>query len=383
MPGVSIVALIGAAVAGLVGLIAKIPEPILRSSNLLIFNPDRYHGDDKTHRFFEGWYYKFVQEQLDQPLSMAVVPGVFLGETPDSFRDSCVIFVTINGEMQHYFRFAMDEFIQAAPNEDFFIQIGDNKFTHHGVSLNLYSREGDDANLTLAGNLTFSSLSPWPVSFFNLGAMGPVGWMPSLECTHGIMSFDHILHGSLGINGKEVSMDNGRGYTEKDFGRAFPSLWIWLQTNSFRNNPGTSVFLSMARIPTPFFGLEFPGFTAAVWHQNKLIPFATYTGAKFEDIRIEKDELYIAINKRKGYRVELTVDRRAPHVTLYAPANFTRMEPTVDEALHASVHMRLFHDGELILDDIGYYAGLEVHRNVEWLVDNMCGKDGANKVLCL
>jgi hypothetical protein len=59
----------------------------------------------------------------------------------------------------------------------------------------------------------------------------------------------------LTLDGKEESMNNGRGYTEKDHGSSFPSLWIWLQTNSFPQNPGTSVFASVARISTPFFGL--------------------------------------------------------------------------------------------------------------------------------
>jgi hypothetical protein len=99
--------------------------------------------------------------------------------------------------------------------------------------------------------------------------MGPVGWMPGLECTHGILSFDHELSGNLtltttasnkknatttsssaGGSTEIISMNGGRGYTEKDFGRSFPSLWVWIQTNNFRNNPGTSLFVSIARIPS-------------------------------------------------------------------------------------------------------------------------------------
>jgi tocopherol cyclase len=313
---------------------------------------------------------------------MAVVPGIFMGNTSDSLESHAFVFVTVDGEVQHYFRFNVDEFHYAQPDEDYYIQVGDNKFTHEGISLNLIPREGDDANLTLQGNLSFSDVSPWPVSLFNLGAMGPVGWMPFLECTHGVLSFDHVLHGALTLNGEEQSFDNGRGYTEKDHGSSFPSLWIWLQTNSFPKNPGTSVFVSMARIPTPFFGLEFPGFMAAVWHEKQLIPFATYTGAKFEALRIEPDELCIEMSGG-GYRIELRVDRRVPHVMLYAPVNFTRMEPFVNEALHARVHMRLFKNGELLVDDVGEHAGLEVHKDVEYLVDNICGKPTANKLICL
>ena len=183
-------------------------------------------------------------------------------------------------------------------------------------------------------------------------------------------------------------MDEGRGYTEKDYGRSFPTLWVWIQTNSFRKNHGTSLFVSIARIPTPLFGLEFPGFTAAIWHNGSLIPFATWSGAKFEDLKISKDQVYIAMRSSSrhhyDYRVEIIVDRNAPEVLLYAPMNFTKMEPFVKESLRATVHVRLFSGyGEVIMDDIGDYAGLEVHGDVEWLANNLCGKKTANRLICL
>jgi len=304
----------------------------------------------------------------------------------------------VNGERQHYYRFDTSEFSYANGKEEYYIQVANNLFTHSGVSLNLRPRDNDDASLTLTGNLTFTNHSPWPVSLTRLGAMGPVGWIPGLECTHGLLSFDHVLHGSLTLSSTSsvgeqilnessvVTFDNGRGYTEKDFGRSFPSLWIWLQTNSFRNYPGTSLFVSIARLP--LFSQEFPGFTAALWHNSQLIPFTTWSGAKFEDIRVSKDEVHLSMRsskRRPAYRLELTVDRQnVPEVLLYAPVNFTSMQPFVNEALQAKVHMRLFNsNGDILLDDIGDYAGLEVHGNVQFLVDNVCGKETANKFICL
>ena len=374
-------------------------ETILRSTGLLKFQPDKYQGARRNKRYFEGWYYKFVSDtdSDDKVMSMAVVPGIFYGNTSNSSESHAFIFVTVNGERQHYYRFDTSEFSYAKGKEEYYIQVADNLFTHSGVSLNLQPRENDDASLTLTGNLTFTYFSPWPVSLTRLGAMGPVGWIPGLECTHGLLSFDHVLDGSLTLStGEEeestsvsssvVTFDNGRGYTEKDFGRSFPSLWIWLQTNSFRNNPGTSLFVSIARLP--LFGQEFPGFTAALWHNSQLIPFTTWSGAKFEDIRVSEDEVYIVMKsskRRPSYRLELTVDRRnVPEVLLYAPVNFTSMQPFVSEALQAKVHMRLFNsNGDILVDDVGDFAGLEVHGDVQWLVDNVCGKETANKFICL
>lgn len=269
--------------------------------------------------------------------------------------------------------------------------------------MNVHPTGKDDATVVLRGNLTFHNPSPWPVSLFHLGAMGPVGWMPGLECTHGVLSFDHEIRGSLTLSTKDdvnpnedttISMDGGRGYTEKDHGRSFPSIWVWVQTNSFRNNPGTSLFVSIAKIPTPL-GWEFPGFTAAIWHNGTLLPFATWSGAKFEEFIVSDDEVYIVmrsskkigrIKKKPDYHVEITVDRRhVPEVLLYAPVNFTRMQPFVWEALQASVHLRLtnYRSGEVIIDDVGGYAGLEVHGNVQWLVESVCGRVNANPLICL
>ena len=60
------------------------------------------------------------------------------------------------------------------------------------------------------------------------------------------------------------------------------------------------------------------------------------------------------------------------------------MMPHVREALRARVHMRLFDGrGNVLVDDVGLHAGLEVHGNVRWLVDNVCGRESANKFVCL
>jgi len=396
-------------------------EESLRNTGFLIFQPDKYQGARKRNQYFEGWYYKFVSPTISfhsgsknnssSQLSMAVVPGIFYGKSKNSNESHAFIFVTLNGERQHYYRFSLDEFSYASSkgSDEFFIEVGGNRFTHSGVSLNLYPRHvnncgfRDDANLILKGELQFSNPHPWPVSLFELGCMGHVGWIPNLECTHGVLSFDHVLHGSItftnfnedATNSSQplanttVSMDEGRGYTEKDFGRSFPSLWIWIQTNSFRNNPGTSLFVSLARISTPIFGLEFPGFTAAVWHDKELIPFATWSGAKFENLSISSEKVFMAMRSSKNrryfeYRVELTVSRDAPEVLLYAPVNFTKMEPFVHEALLARVHMRLFNGhGDIIFDDIGVNTRLEVHGDVEWLVNNLCENKSRKGWICL
>jgi hypothetical protein len=127
---------------------------------------------------------------------------------------------------------------------------------------------------------------------------------------------------------EEEAGTSSRGYVEKDRGSSFPSLWIWMQTNSFASRfhreRGTSLFFSVARIPVLtnhwwwwwwwFPRLEFPGFTAAVWlgrtdndntitnnnnataDQNSLIPFATWTGAYFEKLHVDEDRVVAVLH---------------------------------------------------------------------------------------
>jgi len=130
---------------------------------------------------------------------------------------------------------------------------------------------------------------------------------------------------------------------------------------------------------------------------------------------------FLSYDSRKlRYRLELIADRRVPHVMLYAPkttivesvaanaspaapaatatasrTTTSRMEPFVNEALNANVRVRLYeyvsgegdNGGEehvrLLLDDVGEHAGLEVHQNVRYLMENLCGKPTANQFTCL
>jgi len=583
------------------------PSISISSSSSLPFSsyPELYHGEGKTHHFFEGWYHKIVRTRMDcnsnsrdkdnnresssldpdgdnDSLSMAVVPGVFYdsGNNATGKNEShAFIFVTINGEKQHYYRFDIDTEFQYKRHQEkedkddhYYVRIGNNTFSKHGMSLDLAPRRcqdctkddsndddaNDDASISLKGSIEYEAITPWPIpSVWNLGAMGPVGYFlsPFLECFHDVLSFDHRLKGTLAIsksiskqeqnngdgnekddigaitleeffnsecNGDGNDNDNNndantfvssRGYVEKDRGQSFPSLWIWMQTNAFRKNinVGTSLFFSVARIPIltnlrkfiqflprSWTELEFPGFTAAVllngsvegaaaandasstssssvtgYANNtvttkRLIPFATWSGAYFEDLVVDDDRVVATLNsggigggfwgifgspqsssssssseddttivgssaaitirfgrfvkawtgswflnydsRKLRYKLELVADRRVPHVLLYAPkttittsdtdngtnaaATMTtsKMEPFVNEALNAKIAVRLFEyyrsdDGieyeRLLLDDVGEHAGLEVHQNVQYLVDNICGKAEANIFMCL
>lgn len=43
-----------------------------------LFNPEQYHGWEKTKKYFEGWYYKIIN--ADESKAFAFIPGIAMDE---------------------------------------------------------------------------------------------------------------------------------------------------------------------------------------------------------------------------------------------------------------------------------------------------------------
>ena len=100
----------------------------------------------------------------------------------------------------------------------------------------------------LKGTIYQNNITPWPKTLKAPGIMGWYSFVPFMECYHGVVSLHHTLAGQLTYEGKEINMDGGIGYMEKDWGTSFPKFWIWLQTNHFEQE-NVCLMASVARIP--------------------------------------------------------------------------------------------------------------------------------------
>jgi hypothetical protein len=179
-----------------------------------------------------------------------------------------------------------------------------------------------------------------------------------------VVSFDHELTGHLEHDGADVSFDGGRGYLEKDWGRAFPSGYVWLQTNHF-SRPGVSLTASVALIP--WLRGEFRGFIVGLWMDGQLHRFATHTGARTTTLDIDDGHVRWTLRSGKGAVLELVAERQRGGL-LHAPVR-TEMHRRVEETLDGRVHARLTApDGRVLLDDTGECAGLEVHGDLDRLL---------------
>lgn len=320
-------------------------------------NPEWYHGHEQKPPFFEGWYFKLIDAATQQ--RYAIIPGVFLSGEPHAFVQ------VLNGRTAaaHYYRFPLDDFWAA--RDRFEIHIGPNRFRSEQIQLQLTGER------SFQGTLRFSQLTPWPESWRAPGIMGWYAWVPTMECYHGVVSLDHIIHGALTIDGETVDFSGGRGYTEKDWGKSFPSAWIWMQSNHFNAAPGTSLTASIAMIP--WRGAAFRGFIIGLWHEGKLYRFATYTGAETEHLAVDEEQVTWVI-RDKTHRLRLVARRGAAETfgPLKGPTT-TEMGKRVAESLTADidVHLHRIEGGreQEIFVGNGRCAGLEVENAEAELLD--------------
>jgi tocopherol cyclase len=306
-----------------------------------IFYPDRFQGWGRTKSYFEGWYFKLVDETGDAAL--AVIPGVAM----DGFGKQHAFIQVLDGRKKtsNYHRFSFEDF-RAIPDA-FEVSIKSNKFSSAGIELDLPE---------LKGSLEFLNPVAWPNPVYAPGIMGPFSFVPFMECYHGIVSMDHGLTGTLILSGQEINFENGRGYIEKDWGHSFPSAYIWMQSNHF-SRTGISIKLSVAKIP--WLTGSFTGFICGIWINDQLIRFTTYNRSALKKCFVDQAAVSITLES-PDYLLEVNAIR--DHATQLAAPIRGFMDGRIEESMSAKISVRLIERGSdnVILQDIGLHAGLEV-----------------------
>jgi tocopherol cyclase len=310
------------------------------------FNPEQFQGWGKKKNYFEGWYYKVISGNEEK--AFAFIPGVAM----DKSGNGHAFIQVLDGKQKTsaYHRFDIQEFRPSS--KKLLVQINKNSFSEHYMLLDLPG---------IKGELHFSGNVPWPKPLYSPGIMGPYAFAPFMECYHGIVSMDHIIQGSLHINGEAVDFTNGRGYIEKDWGRSFPSAYFWMQSNHF-SKPGISLKCSVAKIP--WVRNSFTGFIAGLWLNDKLYRFTTYNGTKLRRSFADEKKVEVVLENKK-YLLEILAHR--DNATELASPIDGFMNGRIEESMTALIEVRLTDkkEGAVLLDDIGKNAGLEVAGNIK------------------
>ena len=324
-----------------------------------IWRPENFHYH---HRLagggsgqFEGWYFKLVDAAGAQPY--ALIPGVFLGEDPHAFIQ------VLDGRAGKaaYHRFPLDAF--RAQRDTFSVEIAGSRFGKEGVSLAVDAAESS-VGQALGGEVRFDAWRPWPVTLGSPGVMGPYSFVPFMECNHGILSLDHGLRGRLVVDGRETVYDGGRGYVEKDWGRRFPSGYVWTQSNRFEET-GVCVTASVARIP--WLTGAFRGFLVGLLRGGELYRFTTYNGARIESLTLSDTHLELRIRSRT-HRLEID-SRKAEGGVLHAPYGHGMLE-RVAETMTSEIELRFSElSGGVVYEGRGRHACLETQGDLAAVLD--------------
>lgn len=304
-----------------------------------VWQPAMYHGWYRRRNYFEGWYCKVVSPGGRQAL--AVIPGIAMD--PDGQQQAFIQVLDGTARKGFYYPFAAADFRPST--REFSLQIGPNHFSTKGMKLDLPDFRGE---------LQFTQLHPWPRTAGAPGVMGWYGFVPFMQCYHGVLSMDHQLSGTVSIAGHPHDFSGGRGYMEKDWGQSFPSSWIWGQSNHFGNGEPASLFFSVARIP--WLTGHFTGFLCGLLWQGEVHRMATYTGADLS-VQLEKDLVHLHLRDR---RRELRITGRpGPGAELASPLS-GQMTGKVSESLQAELDIDFRLDGRLAFRGTARHAGLEV-----------------------
>lgn len=325
-----------------------------------IWRPENFHlqhmvGRDKP--CFEGWYFKLVDAGNAQPY--AIIPGVFLGPEAHAFIQ------VLDGRLgtSAYHRFPLDAF--HADRETFDVRIGRSRFQRCGISLDIEAGETDSPQ-SVRGTVHFGPWNGWPVTLGSPGVMGPYSFAPFMECKHGILSMDHSLSGQLVVDDTRTCFAGGRGYIEKDWGRNFPSGYVWAQSNHFEEE-AVSISASVARIP--WLTGSFRGYLVGFLLRDRLHRFTTYTGAEIDHIEVTDDHYRLSVRDRE-YHLEISATRPGGAL-LHAPYERQMLE-RVAESMTSSIEVcfRRVSSRSPIFEGRGEHGCLEVQGDIGGILYN-------------
>ena len=305
-------------------------------------HPECYQSAGTRRPFFEGWFFK-IEDTFGQNV-LSLIPGVSRQDKREPTRP---FIQGIAGDRSFYIPFEPGTF--SYRQRPFEIKIGPNRFSLTEMHLDLSD------TVKLAGTLYFSGCTPLQTSLLSPGIMGPLSYLPCMECRHGLLCLHADVTGDLSLGGQDISYSQGRAYMEKDWGHSFPRSYLWVQSNRF-SQTGASFVCAAATVP--YLGRHFTGIFAVLHTPDKQYRIATYNGGRLVDLQQTRRGVFLHM---ANYRCRLSVTAEAaPGTTLKAPAKGD-MSRTITETLKAETHVSLTDTrGRVLFQDTGQNSGLEI-----------------------
>jgi tocopherol cyclase len=323
-----------------------------------IRNPDIYHGKNKKSNFFEGWYFKLVEPLAGD--TYCFIPGVFTS-SKEGFSHSFIQVLKGKENKFKYLRFNQEQF--KASKSKFKLKVEHSSFSLKKIKLNINDQEEN-----ISGTLYFDNMVRWPDSIINPGSMGFYNYLSFMECYSQVCAIDGLIRGKLTFNGNTVDFTGGKLYIEKNWGRAFPYSYIWIQGNSFKEGDG-AVTCSIGQIPLPFPLRSFTGFLIGMYAERKFYKFTSMNKSKLS-IKCENEKIVLETHN-KDYCLKIEgAYKQEKFMDLYAPRE-GNTPPIASETLHGDLKVTLYDKKGrcIIFMDKCSSAGIEFSKNYTDLIN--------------
>lgn len=213
-----------------------------------------------------------------------------------------------------------------------------------GLKVNLAHED-----FSLKGQLSYGSFTP-----LKYDIMGVFKYIPT-ECRHGVVSMNHEINGQLVLNGQVLDFDGGRGYIEMDSGRSFPSDYMWIQANDFKEK--ISIMAAVADIP--FAIGSFRGCICVISYKGREYRLATYCGVQI--VSCSKKRLIL---KQRRYRLEVYIHGSSGH-RLRAPQNGI-MCRIIEENAACKADFIFYDRGEKVFELHSEHASFEFEAKIKF-----------------
>lgn len=282
-------------------------------------NPAPYHGQHKNKSFFEGWYYKFDQPEID--LTLIVIVGIAMNVDGD--KEAFSQFGESATSKPRYYHFNAVEF--QASSHTFEVRLGQNYFSIDRLKLDLIDLQMD---------LHFMNHLSWQGSPYIPNIMGPLSYYPHLDCHHNVLSLRNAVRGTLSFNGTAISLDGAIGYIEKDWGKTFPKAHIWMQSNTLELS---DLSLSLAVGKMEFLKRGWKAHAAILQGADGARLFASYRLHRFQ-FRQNSEGYHLTFSASR-YALQISFNYR--DTMLLVSPNNQGMKGIVEESLQSEIHLKL------------------------------------------
>lgn len=306
-----------------------------------------FNGTLDKKNYFERWHIYLIDALKEYTLNISV--GVLLqGKEKYAF-----IQVSSNqSELNHTIKYPIESVSYTSDS----IMIENNILCAEFIQLDI-KEEG----FHLRGKITFGNGKQINTTIWHPGLMGPFKWLPFLKSYHEVLSLTRSIMGELQFNGEMIHFNEGKGAVDKDWGKRFPNVWIWMQCNHFQNHDA-ALMVGVARMPIYF--NYYTAFAVPFYFNDKVETYANYTGAYIAKLYRYKGYIHLIITE-KSKVIDLKIFGKEDVPLVASPMGNSIRD--VYEYADAKVEVKVTQGGRVVFEDIGEHAYLKIGGNTSKL----------------